>query len=126
MTEGDCDSTAPTLESFSLSPTVVSNEAASEIVITAQIHDEGTGTVSVIGWAAGPVASNGQPPQISFSLGRRPSDPPDIWTGKIVAPQYAARGTWRIGRVRVQDKALNNRDYGPDDPVLAGAGFEVQ
>jgi len=26
----------------------------------------------------------------------------------------------------VQDKALNNRDYGPDDPVLAGAIFQVQ
>ena len=124
--EGDCDSTPPTLDAFSLNPTVVSNEAASDIIITAQVHDDGTGTVSVIGWASGPPAANGQPPQISFSLTHRPTDPPDIWLGKITVPQYAAKGTWRIGRVRVQDKALNNRDYGPDDPVLAGAIFQVQ
>ena len=125
-TEGGCDSTAPTLESFVLSPTVVSNEAASDIVITAQVHDEGTGTVSVIGWATGPVAANGQSPQISFSCTHRPTDPQDVWTGKFVVPQYAAKGPWRVGRVRVQDKALNNRDYGPEDPVLYGATFDVQ
>jgi hypothetical protein len=41
-------------------------------------------------------------------------------------PQYAARGTWKIGRIRLEDKARNIRDYFPSDPILASATFEVQ
>lgn len=126
MADGDCDSNAPTIDSFVLSPTVVSNEAPSAITITAQIRDEGTGAISAVGWASGPVGANGQPPQISFSCTRRPTDPQDLWTGRIIVSPYAARGSWQIRRVRVQDKALNTRDYTADDPVLAGVTFEVQ
>ena len=96
------------------------------ITILAQVHDDGTGTISVTGWAAGPVSSSGQTPQISFTCSRRPTDPEDAWTGSFVVPQYAARGPWKIGRIRLQDKALNIRDYAANDPVLVPATFEVQ
>jgi hypothetical protein len=125
-TEGDCDSTAPTLDGFTLSPTVVSNAAATPIAIIAQVHDDGTGATSVTGWAAGPVSASGQTPQISFTCTRRATDPQDTWTGSFVVPQFAARGTWKIGRIRLEDKARNIRDYFPSDPILASATFEVQ
>ena len=126
MTEGDCDSTAPTLDGFTISPTVVSNDTATPITIIAQVHDDGTGATSVTGWAAGPVSASGQTPQISFTCTRRATDPQDTWTGSFIVPQYAARGTWKIGRIRLEDKARNIRDYYPSDPILASATFEVQ
>ena len=43
-----------------------------------------------------------------------------------VVPQYAAKGIWRIGLVRLQDKSLTSRDYTPKDPALAQSYFEVR
>jgi hypothetical protein len=43
-----------------------------------------------------------------------------------MVPQYAAKGTWRITRVRVQDRAQNIRDYTQADGILAGATFTVE
>ena len=34
----NCDSTPPTLESFDLSPTIVSNETATQILVTATVR----------------------------------------------------------------------------------------
>jgi hypothetical protein len=121
-----CDSSAPTIESLTLSPTLVSNDAATEIQITAQLHDEGSGTNSMSGWVTGPVATNGQFPRIFFSCTHASADPDAPWTGKILVPQFAAKGIWRFGLVRLQDKALNIRDYKLGDPATAQATFEVQ
>ena len=80
----------------------------------------------VSGQVDGPVSTNGQTPRLYFSCTRDPRDPDAPWTGKIPVPQYAARGTWSIGSVRVMDRALNARNYTRSDPVLAAAVFEVQ
>jgi hypothetical protein len=41
-------------------------------------------------------------------------------------PQFAAKGVWKVGQMRVQDKALTFRQYSSSDPVVAGHVFEVQ
>ena len=122
----DCDTTPPMLESFSLAPSVVSNQSRSEVVVTLSIHDEGTGTTSVTGTFLGPVATNGRPPKIPFTCAPSSADPEAPWTARVVVPQYAAQGTWRVDLLRLQDRALNVREYKIDDPELASALFEVQ
>ena len=74
-----------------------------------------------------PPATNGVTPKILFAcVATTPSDPGSPWTGRIMVPQYAAKGTWRITRVRVQDRAQNIRDYTQADPIIANAIFTVQ
>ncbi len=122
----DCDSSPPTLEAFELSPTVVSNQAATEILITATVRDVGTGAVSMTGWFEGPVSTSGETPKNYFFCSPNRSNPDAPWTGKIMVPQYAPKGTWKVGTIRLQDKALNFRQYSSADPVVAGVVFEVQ
>ena len=78
------------------------------------------------GWAKGPVSTNGEYPRIMFSCVPNPNDHSAPWTGKILVPPFAAKGTWRVGLVRLQDKASNTRDYTSDDPVLSQGVYEVQ
>jgi hypothetical protein len=126
VSSDNCDSTPPTIDSLTLSPNVVSNENPSEILVTATVHDEGSGAISMYGWATGPASTNGQVPRVFFSCVRDPSSTEGIWTGKISMPKYAASGTWTLSDVRVQDKALNTRYYNPQDPVIAQNTFRVQ
>lgn len=123
--ESDCDSSPPTIESFSLSPTIVSNESVAEIVVTAVVADVGSGAIALSGWFEGPVASSGQSPRNNFACAPNPEDPSAPWVGKIVVPQFAAKGLWRVGGISVQDRARNFRHYAASDPVLAGVAFEV-
>ena len=118
-----CDSTPPTIESLTLSPTVVSNENPSEILVTAMVRDDGTGVNSMYGWVIGPVSTNAR---VFFSCVRDPSGTDGLWTGKIPMPKYAASGTWMVSEVRVQDRALNTRYYTAQDPVLAQVTFRVE
>ena len=123
--QGDCDSTPPTLEVFDLSPRTVSNETGAEILVTATVRDDGSGASSVFGWTA-PASTNGQDSKIYFSCTQNPNDREAPWTGKILVPRYAVKGTWKVGLVHLEDKARNARDYRPDDPVIAGATFVVE
>ena len=122
----DCDSTPPTLEAFELSPTIVSSETAKEILVTATVHDEESGAVKMSGWFEGPTSSGGQVPKNYFQCSPNPNDPEAPWTGRILVPQHAAKGTWKVGVIRLQDKALNARDYTSADPEVSGRVFEVQ
>ena len=122
----DCDSTPPTLDAFVLSPTSVSNETATEILVTATVHDVGSGAVSMTGWFEGPVSSGGQVPKNYFHCSPDPQDPEAPWTGKILVPQLAPKGTWKVGVIRLQDKAQNFREYTPADSVVSGRVFEVR
>ena len=123
----NCDDTAPILDAISMAPTAVSNESASEIIVTASVSDSGSGATSMTGWATGPPATNGVTPKILFAcIPSTPSEPGSTWTGKIIVPQYAAKGTWRITRVRLQDRAQNIRDYTQADTIIANAIFVVQ
>jgi hypothetical protein len=122
----DCDSTAPTLDAFDLSPTVVSSETATEILVTATVYDAGSGATQMTGWFLGPVEAGGQPPKISFQCSPTPNDPQGPWTGRVLVPLHAAKGTWKVGVIRLEDKAHNSREYTPADRVVADRVFQVQ
>ena len=55
-----------------------------------------------------------------------PSDPEAPWTCKILVPRLAAKGTWKVGVIRLEDKARNFREYTAADPVVSGRVFDVQ
>ena len=78
------------------------------------------------GWFEGPVSTGGQFPKNYFTCSPDPKDPTAPWTGKVKVPQLAAKGIWKVGVIRLQDKALNWREYTPLDPVLSGRVFEVR
>jgi hypothetical protein len=122
----DCDSSPPTLDALSLSPTIVSNDAASEIRVTAIVSDVGSGAATMTGWFEGPVSEGGQVPKNHFSCSANPDDPKAPWTGVVEVPQFAAKGIWRVGVIRLEDKAGNVREYRSADPVVSGRVFEVQ
>jgi hypothetical protein len=122
----NCDFTPPTLDAFDLSPTIVSNGAATDILVTAKVDDEGSGAASMTGWFEGPTPAGGQPPKNYFNCLPDPGNPDAPWTGRIHVPQLAARGTWKVGTIRLEDKAKNFRIYTSADPVVAGRVFQVQ
>src|SRR4029079_15244979 len=103
----DCDSSPPTLDGFALSQTIVPVEAVSEIQISASVHDVGSGAASLSGWFEGPVSEGGQVPKNHFTCAPDPDHPDAPWTGKVLVPQFAPRGLWKVRVVRLEDKALN-------------------
>jgi hypothetical protein len=121
-----CDSNPPALALLSVSPSVVSNDTATEIQIAVTAHDEGSGMRSISGFLRGPDAGKGQFAQILFACTRSASDPEAPWVGRLTIPQAAATGTWRLGLLRLEDNAKNTRDYWLGDPATAGVTVEVR
>lgn len=122
----DCDSSPPTLDAFALSQTIVPGDSASEIRITASVHDVGTGAATVGGWFEGPVSEGGLVPRKDFTCVPDPEHPDAPWTGTIQVPQFTARGIWKVRVIRLEDRARNFREYTTADPVLSGGAFEVR
>ena len=122
----ECDSTPPTLDAFELSPTVVSSETATEISVTAMIHDAGSGAATMTGWFDGPISEGGQAPKNYIHCAPAPTDPEAPWSCKIQVPRLAAKGIWKVGVLRLEDKARNFREYTAADPVVSNRVFEVQ
>ncbi|MBI3449652.1 MAG: hypothetical protein HY049_12150 [Acidobacteria bacterium] len=122
----ECDADPPTLERLSLAPTIVSNEAASEIRVTADVSDPGGRAVTLSGWVSGPASPNGQVPKIYFTCARSSRDPGAPWIGKIQVARFAARGIWRVDLVWLKDNSLSTTSYTPKDPPLAESFFEVK
>ncbi|HYV18913.1 MAG TPA: hypothetical protein VFC25_07775 [Verrucomicrobiae bacterium] len=120
-----CDFTAPTLDAFDLSLAVIPSGTGGRIVVTARVSDEGSGAVAMTGWFEGPPSAGGQGPKNYFSCSSDPRNP-GVWTGTLDVPPAAARGTWRVGSIRLEDKARNARNYGSADPVVSGRVFQVQ
>ena len=122
----ECDSIPPALDAFDLSPTVVSSDAASELSVTATVHDAGSGAATMTGWFDGPVSEGGQVPKNYLHCAPAPTDPEAPWTCKIQVPRLAAKGIWKVGVLRLEDKARNFREYTAADLVVADRVFEVQ
>lgn len=122
----DCDFTAPTLDAFDLSPAIVLSGTATEILVTARVYDEGSGAATMTGWFEGPAPAGGQSPKNPLSCSPDPRDPDAPWTCRIQVPQLAAKGTWKVGAIRLEDKAKNVRTYTSADPVVSGRVFQVQ
>jgi hypothetical protein len=115
-----CDSTPPDMRTFVLSPDTVSNQEASVIHVTAIVNDDNSGVASISGTATGP----GSGSRIPFSL--RPTGDAQTWTGDMVVPKQAAKGTWTVISVQVLDEARNLKSFSTADPQLANAKFTVR
>ena len=102
------------------------SSTALEILVTARVNDVGSGAVSMTGWFVGPVSVGGQAPKNYFRCSPDHASPEGAWTGKIHVPQLAARGTWKVDVIRLEDRALNFREYTSADPMVAGRVYEVQ
>lgn len=90
-------------------------------------RDDDSGVSQASGWVGGPVSAGGETPKLSFTCAKAsPSDPDSPWNCRIPVPQFAARGSWHMGRMRLLDRAGNVHDYMPEDPLMAAATFEVQ
>jgi hypothetical protein len=123
---GQCDSDPPVVDAMHFTPTIVSNATATIVNVIVAARDDGSGVDSLTGWIEGPVATNGQPPKISFLVKPDSRDQDAPMTARITVPQYAAQGVWRVTIAQVMDKARNTRTYNRDDPVLREASFTVE
>ena len=122
----DCDFAAPTLEALDVSPTFVQSGVATDITLTARVYDVGSGAAVMTGWFEGPVPAGGQAPRLTFSCQPDPRDPEAPWIGRVRVPLTAARGTWKVGSLRLEDKAKNASTYTSRDPIVSGHGFKVE
>jgi hypothetical protein len=123
---GACDSEPPIIDAMSFSPAIVTNTVATEILLTVEAHDDGSGVASLFGRIEGPAAANGQVAWIRFECAPNPGDPRAPMTATVSVPQYASRGVWSVVWVQVTDKARNSHPYYKDAPALAGARFTVE
>lgn len=118
-----CDSAAPVVTQFLLTPTVVSNAQSTVIRVQAQaIDDGGCGVASLSGLAVPPGGIGGQRRYISFE----PSPDGQNFTGKLEIPQFAAKGQWTIAWIQALDKGHNLRAYSSTEPVVSRATFRVE
>jgi hypothetical protein len=115
-----CDNTPPVLQSLTLNPRVVSNQAGS-ILVSAVVSDDLSGVYGVMAQAVGPGQGSGR--WFPLAAGGENSS---IWTGRFDVPVNAGKGTWRISFVQVIDKANNLKLYTQSDPPLSGSTFTVQ
>ena len=122
----ECDSSPPTLQGLVLSPTIVSGDAATEVLISAVIRDDGCGATSMTGWFEGPVSEGGQVTRSDFTCTPDPENPDAPWTGKVLVPRFSAKGSWKVREIELKDKAMNVREYTPGDPAISAGVFEVR
>jgi hypothetical protein len=123
---GECDAEPPILDGIYASPTVISNSSASDVMLTFNAHDTGSGLSTVTGRVEGPVAVGGQVPRIFFTVRVDPNNPDAPLVTKINIPQFAASGVWRVVYVELTDKARNVRGYNASEPVLANGFVTVE
>lgn len=119
-----CDSTPPEMKSFVLDPLTIGNSGKEVVHVTAIVTDDNSGVASISGQAAGPTTAGQEPPRAFFAL--RPTGDGQTWTGEIVVPVLAAKGTWTVMWVSALDDARNSKSYSRNDPVLANAAFQVR
>ncbi|HVG25901.1 MAG TPA: hypothetical protein VND45_17220 [Thermoanaerobaculia bacterium] len=122
ITGDKCDSGPPVLTDLSVTPAVVSNSEEAVIVIRAVVSDDACGTASLSGLAipSGPQGAQ----RIYFSFD--PSPDGQNFTGRIVVPKHAAKGTWAINWIQALDKGHNLKAYSSNDPVISRVTFRVE
>ena len=116
-----CDNTAPLLLSLTLDNRDVDvSRGATTVVVTVTASDDSCGVSGVSGQYVGPGPGSGG----FFPL--QQSGDANTFTGRILLDAHAARGTWRINSIQLNDKGHNLRVYNASDPLLAGAIFHVR
>jgi len=116
-----CDNTPPVLQSVTLdSRDVDVSRGATTVIVTVIANDDNCGVSGVSGQFSGPGAGSG-----GFFPLQQAGDA-STFTGRIQLDAHAARGTWRINSIQLNDKGHNLRVYYATDPLLAGATFQVR
>jgi len=116
-----CDNTAPLLLSLTLDNRDVDvSRGATTVVVTVTASDDNCGVSGVSGQYVGPGPGSGG----FFPL--QQSGDANTFTGRILLDAHAARGTWRINSIQLNDKGHNLRVYNASDPLLANAVFHVR
>jgi hypothetical protein len=116
-----CDNTPPVLQSVTLdSRDVDVSRGATTVMVTVIATDDNCGVAGVSGQYTGPGTGSG-----GFFPLQQAGDP-NTYTGRILLDAHAARGTWRINSIQLSDKGHNLRVYYGNDPLLAGAVFQVR
>jgi hypothetical protein len=121
ITGDACDNTAPILQSVTLDNRDIDvSRGATTVIVTVIANDDNCGVSGVSGQYTGPGAGSGG----FFPL--QQSGDANTFTGRIQLDTHAARGTWRINSIQLNDKGHNLRVYYASDPLLAGAVFHVR
>ena len=116
-----CDNTPPVLQSVNLDNRDVDvSRGATTVLVTVIATDDNCGVAGVSGQFTGPGAGSG-----GFFPLQQAGDP-NTFIGRIQLDAHAARGTWRINSIQLNDKGHNLRVYYATDPLLAGAVFQVR
>lgn len=122
ITGDKCDAGPPSITQLALEPPVVSNTEGGVITIRAVVADDACGVASLSGQAVPSGSAGGQRIYFSFD----PSPDGQNFTGRIIVPKHAAKGTWAIGWIQALDKGHNLKAYSANDPVLARVTFRVE
>ena len=117
-----CDAGPPTLTNLTLEPPVVSNAEGGTIFVRAMVSDDACGVASLSGQAVPSGAQGAQRIYFSFD----PSPDGQNFSGRIVVPKHAAKGTWAIGWIQALDKGHNLKAYSGNDPVISRVTFRVE
>ena len=118
-----CDSVAPVITTLSVNPLVVSNARANTVEVRAIVEDQGAcGVARLSGEAVPPRGLGGQRHPILF----KPLGDGVTYIGTLDLQQAAVRGQWAISWIQVFDRGKNLRTYSGNDPLIAGATFQVE
>jgi len=116
-----CDNTPPVLQSVTLDNREFDvSRGATTVIVTVIASDDNCGVAGVSGQYTGPSAGSGG----FFPL--QQSGDANTFTGRILLDAHAARGTWRINSIQLNDKGHNLKVYYATDPLLATAVFQVR
>ncbi|HJT15885.1 MAG TPA: hypothetical protein VJ853_00780 [Thermoanaerobaculia bacterium] len=114
-----CDNTPPVLQSVTLDTNQVTlGDRAAIVTVTIVATDDNCGVAGASGQFIGPSPGSGG----FFPL----MQSGDVWTGRITLDPRAARGTWRINTIQINDAGHNLKVYGASDPLLQNAVFQVR
>lgn len=115
-----CDSEAPRLVSVAIDQGVVTmGRDPASVMVTVIATDDACGVEGVSGQYAGPGTGSGG----FFSLQLTAEG---TFTGRIGLDPRAPRGLWRINSIQLTDRGHNLRIYYGNDPLLAGATFQIR
>ena len=116
-----CDKNPPVLQSLALDTNdLVLGDRGATVTITIMVSDDSCGVAGASGQYVGPGAGSGGffPMQQSGDSG--------MFIGRIQLDPHAARGTWRINSIQLNDHGHNLRVYYSSDPLLANGVFRVR
>jgi hypothetical protein len=116
-----CDSTPPVLQSLALDANdVVLSERGAIVTVTIAASDDNCGVTGASGQFIGPGPGSGG----FFPLAQAGDS--GTWTGRITLDPRAAKGTWRINSIQLNDAGHNLKVYYASDPLLANGVFHVR